>query len=143
MDKTQINVYFSLFGDEFPIDDITEKLKITPTEIYKKGDLIPNRQTIRYRKETSWNLATGYQNSLDVNEQLRQIVGILQNKSSIIKEIKQDYSLECKFYIVIIINDGNSPAFYMDKDLLKFIASIEAEIDIDLYANPRESNLIE
>jgi predicted DNA-binding protein YlxM (UPF0122 family) len=136
-------VYFSLFGDDFPIDEITEKLKVTPTEIYKKGDLIPNRSTIRYRKESSWDLGTGYQDSLDVNEQLQQIVDKLQNKSSTINEINEAYSLECIFYIVIIIEKGNTPALYMDKEIINFASSIEAEFDVDLYANPYESDFNE
>jgi membrane-associated HD superfamily phosphohydrolase len=135
LDKTQVMVYFSLYGDEFPIDDITEKLEVIPTETYKKGDLIPNRSTARYRKETSWDLGTDYQVSLDVNNQIQQIINNLQNKSSIINEIKEAYSLECKFFIVVKIEDGNTPALYLDKNIIKFAASIEAEFDIDLYAN--------
>ncbi|MED3804988.1 DUF4279 domain-containing protein [Lysinibacillus xylanilyticus] len=135
MNKTQVKIYFSLFGDDFSIDDVTEKLEITPTDTYKKGDLIQNR-SIFIRKETSWDLGTGYQFSLDVNDQLKQIIGMLQNKSSIINEIKEAYSLKCKFFIVIKIEKGNTPALYLDKDIIKFASSIEAEIDVDLYANP-------
>ncbi|AGK54163.1 DUF4279 domain-containing protein [Bacillus sp. 1NLA3E] len=135
MDKTQVKVYFSLFGDDFPLDDVTEKLEVTPTDTYKKGDLIPNRSTV-IRKETSWDLGTGYQVSLDVNDQLKQIIDRLQNKSSIVNEIKEAYSLECKFFIVINIEKGNTPALYLDKDIIKFASSIEAEFDVDLYANP-------
>ncbi|MCY9549980.1 DUF4279 domain-containing protein [Lysinibacillus xylanilyticus] len=135
MNKTQVKIYFSLFGDDFSIDDVTEKLEITPTDTYKKGDLIQNR-SIFIRKETSWDLGTGYQFSLDVNDQLKQIIGMLQNKSSIINEIKEAYSLECKFFIVIKIEKGNTPALYLDKDIIKFASSIEAEIEVDLYANP-------
>ena len=32
LDKTQIMVYFSLYGYEFSLDDVTEKLEVTPTE---------------------------------------------------------------------------------------------------------------
>lgn len=136
LDKTQVMVYFSLYGDEFPLDHVTEKLGVIPTETYKKGDLIPNRSTACYRKETSWDLGTGYQVSLDVNNQLQQIINKLQNNSSIINEIKEAYSLECKFFIVIKIEGGNTPALYLDKNIIKFAARIEAEFDVDLYANP-------
>jgi hypothetical protein len=135
-DKTQVMVYFSLFGDEFPINKVTERLGITPTETYKRGDLIPNRSFAHYRKETSWDLGTVYTVSLDVNDQLQQILDKLQDKSSIINEIKENYSIECKFFIVIRIEKGNTPALYLKKDIIKFASSIEAEFDVDLYANP-------
>lgn len=125
-----------MYGDDFPIDDITEKLEVTPTETYKKGDLIPNRSTVHCRKETSWDLGTGYQDSLDVNDQLQQVVGKLQKKTSTINEIKDAYSVECKFFIVIKIEKGVTPALYLDKDIIKFASSIEAEFDVDLYSNP-------
>jgi hypothetical protein len=66
LDKTQVMVYFSLFGDNFPIDMVTKKLEVTPTKTYKKGDLTPNSSVAHYRKETSWDFGTGYQDSLDV-----------------------------------------------------------------------------
>ncbi|WHZ02900.1 DUF4279 domain-containing protein [Neobacillus sp. YX16] len=135
MNKTQVKVFFSLFGDEFPLHKVTGKLELTPTKSYKKGDLIANRSKIN-RKETCWEIGTGYKDSLDVNDQLQQIVGNLQNKSIMINELKDAFSLECKFYIVIIIERGNSPSLFLDKDILKFASSIEAEFDVDIYANP-------
>ncbi|MED4057379.1 hypothetical protein P4654_25065 [Niallia taxi] len=36
MDKIKVMVYFSLFAEEFPIEEITKRLKITPSETYKK-----------------------------------------------------------------------------------------------------------
>jgi len=134
-------VYFSLYGEDFPIDEVTVRLKVRPTETYKKGDIIPNRSTNRYRSETSWDLGTDYQDSLDVNKQLQEIIDKLQNKSSTINEMKDAYSLECKFFIVIIIENGNTPALYLDKEIIKFAASIEAEFDVDLYTNSYESDL--
>jgi hypothetical protein len=122
------------------LDEVTEKLNVTPTKTYKNGDLIPNPSTVHYRKETSWDLGIGYEDSLDVCNQLQQIVGELQNKLSTINEIKEAYSLECKFYIVIKIEKGKAPFLYFDKDIIKFASSIEAEFDVDLYANPYESD---
>ena len=69
MDKTKVMAYFSAFGDEFPLEEVTNILAIEPTETYKKGDIIertnnPNlvstSNKIRRRKETDWTLSTGY-----------------------------------------------------------------------------------
>ncbi|MEH7158975.1 DUF4279 domain-containing protein [Neobacillus drentensis] len=141
MDKTQVLVYFSLSGDEFPIDNVTERLELTPTNAYTKGDLITNSSTARYRKETSWDLGTGYQVSLDVNDQLQEIIDKIQNKTTIINDIKADYSIDCKFFIVIKIEEGNTPALYLSKDIIKFASSIGAEFDLDLYSNPYVTDL--
>jgi hypothetical protein len=59
VERTKVRVYFSLFGDTFPLDYVNEKLGITPSNTYRKGDIIPNRSTTLFRKETSWDLDTG------------------------------------------------------------------------------------
>lgn len=138
MERTKVRVYFSLFGDTFPLDYVTEKLGITPSNTYRKGDIIPNRSATLFRKETSWDLDTGYQESLDVNEQLQQIITPLRKKVSIINEIKKIYSVECKFFIVVEIEEGNTPGLYLDTAVINFASNIEAAFDIDLYASPYE-----
>ena len=146
LDKTQVMVYFSLYGDEFPIDFVSETLKIEPTKAYKKGEVIvrphnPNvisTKTI-YRKETAWELSTGYQESYDVKEQMAEIVEPLKNKVTIINQLKAKYKLECKIFIVIIMENGYTPGLYLDNEQIEFANSVKAEIDIDLYANPYQS----
>jgi len=138
MDKTQVMVYFSLFGDEFPIDEVTKRLGITPTLSYKKGELIPRRNYshIHYRKETAWDLSSGYQESYDVKEQMDQVLGPIKNQVAVINQLKEDYKLECKFFIVIIMENGDTPGLYLDNEQIEFASRIKAEFDIDLYANP-------
>jgi hypothetical protein len=136
-------VYFSLYGDDFPIDSVTKLLGISPTNSYKKGDVIelksnPNivSTKVHYRKETVWELGTDYQESYDVKEQLNQIIRPLKNKGSLINQFKTNYNLECHFEIVIIIENGDTPSLHLDIEQIEFANSIKAEFDIDLYANP-------
>ena len=146
MDKTQVRVYFCLYGDEFPVDYVTETLEIEPTKTYKKGDTIVrpyNPKVIstktHYRLETAWELSTGYQESFDVGEQMDQIVRPLKNKVALINQLKMEYELQCKIFIVIIMENGDSPGLYLDNEQIEFASSVKAEIDIDLYANPYEN----
>lgn len=150
LDKTQVMVDFSLFGDEFSIDDVTELLGVEPTNTYKKGDTIvrphnPNVLSTRthFRKETAWELSTGYQKSYDVNEQLDQVLKPLKNKAAIINQLKIKYELDCQISIVIVIENGLTPALHLNTEQIKFANSIDAEFDIDLYANPYDTTLNE
>lgn len=141
MDKTQVMVYFCLYGDEFPTEKVSERLKVAPTNTYTKGDLISNRSSVCYRKETNWEIGTGYQNSVDVNEQLNQIAAKLQDKVSEIIDIKKEFAIECKFFIVIKIENGIAPSLFLNKNIIKLAAIMEAEFDFDLYSNPYESEI--
>ncbi|WP_336789622.1 DUF4279 domain-containing protein [Paenibacillus sp. MMO-177] len=147
MDKTKVMVYFSIFGEDFPVNEVTQLLGINPTNSHNKSDVIAkeenanvNSTKVHYRKETAWKLSTGYQESYDVKEQLDQILERLKYKSEIINQLKLKYKLECLFSIVIIMENGYTPGLHLDKEQIEFANSIKAEFDIDLYANPYESN---
>ncbi|AGK54492.1 TPR domain-containing protein [Bacillus sp. 1NLA3E] len=143
LDKTQVKVYFSLYGDDFPIDNVTEILGIKPTNSYKKGDVIPKKYNpnvvstkVQFRKETAWEFGTDYQESNDVKVQLDHIIRPLKNKATIINQLKSKYNLECDFSIVIIMENGETPGLHLDNEQIEFANNIKAEFDIDLYANP-------
>lgn len=131
-------MYFTIFGDDFPLDTVTRKLGIRPTQSYVKGDVIPRRSTPRFRKETAWELGTGYQESYDVSDQLNQVISKLADKEKAIVEVLETYSLLCKIFIVIKINNGATPSLYLDRSVISFASRVGAEFDIDLYANPYE-----
>jgi hypothetical protein len=148
IDNTKVMAYFSLFGEKFPVNEVTKLLSIEPTESYNKGDVIVRqkndkiiRTTVHYRKETAWVLSSGYQESYDVIEQLAQVLEPLKNKTAIINQLRKTYRLDCLFSIVIIMENGRTPALHLDNKQIEFAKSIEAEFDIDLYANPYKSDL--
>ncbi|GAB6619136.1 MULTISPECIES: DUF4279 domain-containing protein [Bacillus] len=132
--------YFSATGDIFPLEAITEALNIEPTRTYKKGDVVARRdnpnlvftKTI-YRKETDWTLSTGYQESYDINNQLHIILKSLEGKTEQLKHLKKKYSLEFLFMVVIQVENNESPAMYLQKEIINFASSIQAEIHFDLY----------
>ena len=95
MEKTQVMVYFSMFADEFPLNAVTKQLGIEPTESYKKGDIIKKiSPTENYvRSYTCWKLSTGYQESLDVGEQMDMIIDQIGDKSAIINDLKRQFEL--------------------------------------------------
>ncbi|KQU15858.1 hypothetical protein ASG65_27300 [Bacillus sp. Leaf13] len=132
--------YFSVFGDEFPLEVVTDILGIEPTKTYKKGDIIekinnPNLVStkIRRRKETVWTLSTGYQESYDINNQLNTILKSLEGKTKELKQLKEKYSLEFLFMIVIQVENDEKPAMYLQKNIIDFASLIQAEIHFDLY----------
>ncbi|KAB2335691.1 DUF4279 domain-containing protein [Bacillus mesophilum] len=138
MDKTKIMVYFNLYADDFPLEQVTARLGLTPTRSFKKGDVIRKVSTNYYQRRSysAWQLSTGYQESLDVSKLIEPIFVQLQDQADAIKELKKDFGLECRFVIVIVMNEGYTPGFHLDHPFIEFANSVGADIDIDLYANP-------
>ncbi|HDR6310819.1 TPA: DUF4279 domain-containing protein [Bacillus cereus] len=132
--------YFSATGDIFPLEAITDALNIEPTRSYKKGDVVarhdnPNLVSTKtlYREETAWTLSTGYQESYDINNQLQDILKSLEGKTEQLKHLKKKYDLQFLFTVVIQVENNESPAMYLQKDIIDFASSIQAEIHFDLY----------
>ncbi|WP_368905939.1 DUF4279 domain-containing protein [Bacillus wiedmannii] len=132
--------YFSVTGDAFPVEAITDALSIEPTRTYKKGDVVarhdnPNLVSTKviYRKETDWTLSTGYQESYDINNQLHVILKSLEGKTEQLKQLKEKYDLQFLFMVVIQVENNESPAMYLQKEIINFASFIQAEIHFDLY----------
>lgn len=132
--------YFSASGDIFPVEAITNALRIEPTRTYKKDDVVarhdnPNLVSTKtlYREETAWTLSTGYQESYDINNQLQVILKSLEGKTEQLKHLKKKYGLQFLFMVVIQVENNESPAMYLQKDIIDFASSIQAEIHFDLY----------
>ncbi|MCC2390033.1 DUF4279 domain-containing protein [Bacillus pacificus] len=132
--------YFSATGDIFPLEAITEALNIEPTRTYKKGDVVARRDNPNlvftktlYRKETDWTLSTGYQESYYINNQLHIILKSLEGKTEQLKYLKKKYDLQFLFMVVIQVENNESPAMYLQKEIINFASSIQAEIHFDLY----------
>ncbi|MGG3434137.1 DUF4279 domain-containing protein [Heyndrickxia coagulans] len=80
MRKTSIRVLFEIFGDDFPVEKITEILNIKPSSISRKGEKIND---VAYKKETAWSIDTGEIESLDLNDQIQQILVLIKDKEDV------------------------------------------------------------
>lgn len=130
MDKTSVMVDFSIIGDDFSPQEITERLKIVPTEQYRKGEL--SKRSIE-RKESCWSKSTGYVETLYVSEVLTKLVAEILCAKKLLIDLKKELDLTYKFIIVIKIEQNQKPAIYLEKSIIEFANDIQAEIDFDLY----------
>jgi len=131
MDKTTVMIEFSIYGEEFKPNYITEQLGIMPSETYLKGEIIRNGRA--ERKETAWTISTGYEVSIDINEQLEKIMLLLEGKIDKLVELKDSLCLNMLFMIVVKIENNEVPAMYFKKRFIDFASRIGAEVGFDTY----------
>ncbi|MNW46525.1 hypothetical protein D3C74_238240 [compost metagenome] len=131
MDNTNVMVKFSICGDEFNPQIITNQLNIHPQEYWLKGDNVSGKSIIR--NKSCWRVSTGYQESLDINNQLNEIIEPFRGRSDKLIELMLVHNLEIIISIVINIEGNQKTAMYFNRQVIKFIYQINAEIDIDLY----------
>lgn len=136
MSKNKFNthVYFSLVGDKFNPNKITEKLGIEPTESWEAGD------KGKYKKELTfscWNISTEKGNEyLDIDKLVNEIVCKLKDKIDIINELKLNYQLDSVLQIVLDIDlnpDESTPSLGHDLETIDFLFKTKTKTDIDIY----------
>ncbi|MFS0671590.1 DUF4279 domain-containing protein [Ornithinibacillus sp. 179-J 7C1 HS] len=146
--KSEIMVYFSLYGDDFPLEEVTEKLGVLPTDTDKKGEeIIPPNGKInpdfrRYYTQTWWELGTDYEASVDLKDKMNEVIQKLRDKVFIINELRKKYDLTSRIQVVIRVENGEMPILTLDKKILSFAHQIQTEyISLDTYVMPFDENL--
>ncbi|MDL2283066.1 DUF4279 domain-containing protein [Odoribacter sp. OttesenSCG-928-G04] len=139
-DRTQIKLILSIFGEYFSIDELTNLMKIKPTQTWTKGDIIPLPQGLcrkdnstRIREYTNWEFSIGFIETLDFEDVSKCFEDIFENKIIILKNYIQEKGIEAVMNIIVEVYDNQSPGIHLNSQIIKISRALNAEIDIDLY----------
>ncbi|MDB9510391.1 DUF4279 domain-containing protein [Kamptonema animale CS-326] len=133
--ESEIYAYFQLIGMEFDPDEITTKLGIKPTEIWRSGDLITSRGTRRH-KQNGWSVYSQVEKSIYLEDYIKSVLEQLQPGWLPLVELCKRYDAEIS--CVIYYRSGSVPAIHFDKYLVEMAHQLNAEIDVDFYVLPEE-----
>lgn len=99
MEKTTLYAYVSFTGnedvDDFPLEVLTERLGLQPTETWRVGDKV-NINHSRIRSFTCWKYESEILETLDVNDVLLPILNVFQSKTDIINQLKTELNLDVR-----------------------------------------------
>jgi hypothetical protein len=126
----QVRVSFFLVGDEFNLDNVTKKMNIMPTDTREKKDC-----PVKQFAYTTWSLRTEKDSCKAVSVQFERIMKLLLGKEKIINEICNTYNSNVIFEIGIFMENGDRPEMVLTKEIILFLASINAEVGFDLYVD--------
>ncbi|NUE67698.1 DUF4279 domain-containing protein [Snodgrassella sp. ESL0253] len=131
METTSVKVAFDIYGEHFQPSAITDLLNVLPNSTIIKG-IVPEGKNWP-AVETKWCIDTGYEKSDDINIQLKKIIGLIQGKEDILNRIRSELNIDMLFDVVIRLENDEYPVMRLKPDVLKFIASISADIDFNVY----------
>ncbi|WP_405379193.1 DUF4279 domain-containing protein [Nonlabens sp. Asnod3-A02] len=127
-------VYFSLIGDDFDTNELTERLGIKPTESRNKGDKGNYNSSLRF---SCWKISTEKgKEYYNVYKLIEEIVEILYSKIDIIIMLKDEYQLDSVLQIVLDIDinpNQSTPALGYDLKTIDFLHQTKTTIDVDIY----------
>lgn len=127
--KDEVKVLFYIFSNSLAPSVITKALGIQPDEEWEKGSVI--REDLE-RKTNAWAMAAQGDHAADILRQVDHIIARLAPVRARLLGIAPacHFELSCKIYI----HEGPAaPGIHFGKDVLQFLASIGAEVDVDIY----------
>jgi len=126
----QIRVSFFFSGDVFDIDDVSTRMNIMPTKTREKKDF-----PIKELAHTYWSLKTEKESCKAVSLQFEKLMKLLIGKEILIMQICNNYNIDAGFSIDIWMKNGDKPEMVLTKDIITFLASINAEVGFDLFVD--------
>ena len=128
--RTSCYTYFKIVGN-FDPDDISELLNLTPEKYWKIGDLRRNGSKYDF---ALWEIGRCAEYDLDISNQMRKSIAVLQDKIPILNHIRQKYDVSFLLEIVPTIYVGDiDPSIAPSLDIIDFCHATRTEIDIDYY----------
>ena len=128
--------YFKIVGDFNP-DDVSKLLNLTPEKSRKIGDVRRNGTKYDF---ALWEIGKCTEYDVEVEKQMRKTIAVLQDKISILNQIKQENDVSFVLEIVPMIYAGNiNPCLNPTLDIIDFCHATRTEIDIDMYIYDSDS----
>ena len=139
----RIQVGFYLTGKEFNIKYVSEVLQVKETYFRTKEDwpdVIKQNQDLPddLKPRTIWGLQTSREECYTVNFKMKEIVEKLGEKIEKINELCIELDLESALTVIIEMEVGNGPEMVLDREVVKFISEIGAEVDFDMYIDEKK-----
>ena len=135
METGNTYAYFALTGDDFDPKVLTQRLGVTPTEKWKKGDKWLLNRTLQFSNwEFSTNKKGGY--ILMIDDLVKEVVDKLFDKIDIIKELKNEFNLDSRLEIVMYIDvneERSTPALGHNLKTIEFLYRTQTRTDVDIY----------
>ena len=126
----KIQTHFKVTGCFNP-KEFTNKTGLTPTNTWKKGEVVQN--TLVTRESDGWKLSTDEIITHDLDAEIKNLISLLSPSKIPIVDYCARNNLNAVFSCVIYTEDDEFPSIHFDRELLEDIRAINAEIDIDVY----------
>ena len=128
--KNSCFTYFKIVGDFNP-DDVTRILGIIPEITWKSGDLGSNGKPYSF---AGWETGRCMEYDVFVDNQMKKTIALLQNKISLLNQIKNEYDVSFFLEVVpMIYTDESTPCLAPSLEIIDFCHATRTEIDIDMY----------
>jgi Domain of unknown function (DUF4279) len=128
-----VSFYFRFYGDSFDPDEITRRLGLKPTVSYRPGDPIM-RDGKGHRRHYGWIIAVGEQETLKIDDLLRELRERISVSSHTIRQVCND--LDINLVVVCGVRQHEdaetTPALFFPSEFVAWVAELGGSLDVDV-----------
>ena len=121
-----------IFDNNFDVDTITQVVGIRPFKCMNKNQTRINPIT-NQNNPGFWTIRSRTFSEFDVKQAIDDLLSNIERKISLIKEICSENKGNVVFEIVPSFYYNAKPAIYFNRQFLKVVEELEAEIELDMY----------
>ena len=134
--KYRIDVDYSIEGFDFDPNEITSMTGIEPSKVNRAGQAVSWEAKIRTGlvpkvKFNLWELKSQLDSLIEVGEQVNGLIQRLKPSWTEFTKLGAQY--DAMFTCVIWDYCGARPSIYFDRNIIKDIAELNAEIQVSVY----------
>lgn len=130
MQTPMVSIDFTIFGDSFDPQEITTRLGIIPTKCDERHrGYDPETRAFVY--DSYWRLEE-QQHTWTVEDCLKPLMEKLAPRKEQIIEIEKHLEASVRLNVAITLNGTNGPGMFLDSETLRFLADVNASIDVDI-----------
>ena len=136
--QTTVKAYIMFSGnDDFELEAITQALQTLPTNSWKvgqrmKADHAINKFTYPY---TAWCYEPNLDASAPLETWLVALKDVFEQHTDLLNHLIETYNLDVQIEVVSHIINGEAPKFIITPEISRFLASIHAYLDFDIYTH--------
>ncbi|MFN5417550.1 MAG: DUF4279 domain-containing protein [Flavobacteriia bacterium] len=134
MTEFRTQVYFALSGESFDPFEISKRLKVLPTESWKKGDRGKYNPSL---KNSGWIYSSKIGSEyIEISKLINEFVRKFENNIEILIDLKNEFNLTSVLEIVLDIDINPSqttPALFLDLKTIEFLSTTKTTFDVDIY----------
>lgn len=128
-----IKIAFCLTGHNFNLNNVTDKMGMTPTKARKKEDF-PIQSIKAGVAKTYWSFEIKEENN-QIIIPFNKLINTLRKKTKTINSLCNEFNLEADFIVTIYTKKDVVPIIELTKDIMSFANSINAKVSFDFYRN--------
>ena len=134
-----ISISFSMSSDVADLDKISKTLNLTATRTRKKYEWPQISIDMGFACD-EWVMASPKITSFSVDEECKKVIDILREKENHILALCEEFKMQTHFEVLVHMKYTASPAIFLDRDTIAFLARINASIGFDIYNYDEEED---